>query len=165
MRCGRAMRAGDAGDAAVRCVRCVRAMRAMRPCDALRRARRGQGKLLTPDGNAFEGAARGWRRRCARPAETGLAERAPLAFPGTFVHNKLTGPGRHVWPDGRTYTGPPTKVVQGWPKLRANFRAVLGIFSQSVGPSLAIWANPVHFSLAEYSLRRTPNEMYRVARK
>jgi hypothetical protein len=58
-----------------------------------------------------------------------------------------------------------TKIVQGWPKLRANFRALLGIFSQSVGPSLAIWANPVHFSLAEYSLRRTPNEMYRVARK
>jgi hypothetical protein len=26
---------------------------------ALRRARRGQGKLITPDGNVFEGAARG----------------------------------------------------------------------------------------------------------
>jgi hypothetical protein len=39
-----------------------------------------------------------------------------------------------------------TKVVQGWPKLWANFIALIGIFSQSVGPSLAVWANPVHFS-------------------
>ena len=39
-----------------------------------------------------------------------------------------------------------TKIVQGWPKLRASFRALIGIFSQSVGPSLAIWANPVQFS-------------------
>ena len=38
-----------------------------------------------------------------------------------------------------------TKVLQGWPKLWADFRALLGIFSQSVGPSLAIWANPVQF--------------------
>jgi hypothetical protein len=30
--------------------------------------------------------------------------------------------------------------------LWANFRALIGIFSQSVGPSLAIWANPVQFS-------------------
>jgi hypothetical protein len=39
-----------------------------------------------------------------------------------------------------------TKIVQGWPKLWADFRALTGIFSQSVGPSLAIWANPVQFS-------------------
>ena len=39
-----------------------------------------------------------------------------------------------------------TEVVQGWPKLWANFIALIGIFSQSVGPSLAVWANPVHFS-------------------
>ena len=40
-----------------------------------------------------------------------------------------------------------TKIVQGWPKLWANFTALdlMGVFSQSVGPSLAIWANPVHF--------------------
>jgi hypothetical protein len=31
--------------------------------------------------------------------------------------------------------------------LWANFRALIGIFSQSVGPSLAIWANPLQFSL------------------
>jgi hypothetical protein len=30
--------------------------------------------------------------------------------------------------------------------LWANFRDLIGIFSQSVGPSLAIWANPVQFS-------------------
>ena len=28
----------------------------------------------------------------------------------------------------------------------ANFRVLIGIFSQCVGPSLAIWANPVQFS-------------------
>ena len=39
-----------------------------------------------------------------------------------------------------------TKIVQGWPKLWADFRALIGIFSQIVGPSLAIWANPVQFS-------------------
>ena len=41
---------------------------------------------------------------------------------------------------------PVTKIVQGWPKLWANFRALIGIFNQSVGPGLAIWANPVEFS-------------------
>jgi hypothetical protein len=41
---------------------------------------------------------------------------------------------------------PGTEIVQGWPKLWANFRALVGIFSQSVGPSIAIWANPVQFS-------------------
>ena len=39
-----------------------------------------------------------------------------------------------------------TKIVQGWPKLWANFKALIGNFRQSVGPSLAIWANPVQFS-------------------
>jgi hypothetical protein len=42
-------------------------------------------------------------------------------------------------------SGPPTKIAQGWAKLWANFRALIGIFSQSVGPSLAIWANPGNF--------------------
>jgi hypothetical protein len=40
---------------------------------------------------------------------------------------------------------PLTKIAQGWPELWANFRALIGIFSQSDGPSLAIWANPVQF--------------------
>jgi hypothetical protein len=38
-----------------------------------------------------------------------------------------------------------TKIVQGWPKLWANFRALIGIFSQTVGPSLAFWANLYNF--------------------
>ena len=42
--------------------------------------------------------------------------------------------------------GPLTKIVQGWPQLWANSRALIGIFGQSVGPSLAIWANPVQCS-------------------
>ena len=42
-----------------------------------------------------------------------------------------------------------TKIAQGLPKLWANFRDLIGIFSQSVGPSRAIWANRVQFSLDE----------------
>jgi hypothetical protein len=38
-----------------------------------------------------------------------------------------------------------TKIVQAGPKLWANFRDLIGIFNQSVGPSLAIWATPVQF--------------------
>ena len=48
---------------------------------------------------------------------------------------------------------PVTKIVQGWPKLWANFRALIGIFSQTFGPSLAIWANPVQFSLVLSEVR------------
>jgi hypothetical protein len=40
-----------------------------------------------------------------------------------------------------------TKTVQGWPKLWANFKALVGVFSQSVGPSLAVWANSVQLSV------------------
>jgi hypothetical protein len=43
-----------------------------------------------------------------------------------------------------------TKIVQGWPKLWANFRALIGIFSQNFGPSLAIWVNPVQFSFVAH---------------
>ena len=39
-----------------------------------------------------------------------------------------------------------TKIAQGWPKLWAYIRALIGILRHSVGPSLAIWANPVQFS-------------------
>jgi hypothetical protein len=39
-----------------------------------------------------------------------------------------------------------TKVVQDWPKVWANFRALIEILSQSVGPRLAIWANPAQIS-------------------
>jgi hypothetical protein len=48
-----------------------------------------------------------------------------------------------------------TKIVQGWPKLWANFRALIGIFSQSVGPSVTIWANPVQFSLNDLQVHKT----------
>jgi hypothetical protein len=40
-----------------------------------------------------------------------------------------------------------TKIVQGWPKLWAKFTDLIGIFSQSVGPNLAISANPVQFKV------------------
>jgi hypothetical protein len=53
----------------------------------------------------------------------------------------------------------------GWPKLWANFKALIGIFSQSVGPSLAIWANPVQFSLLGQAARlgQSPAELTRAA--
>jgi hypothetical protein len=52
--------------------------------------------------------------------------------------------------------GARTKIVQGWPKLWANFRPLIGIFSQSVGPSLTIWANPVQFSFRMPPSSRPP---------
>ena len=58
------------------------------------------------------------------------------------AHGRRLGPPRGISHAGRT-----TKIVQGWPKLRANLRALILIFSQSVGPRLAIWADPAHFSL------------------
>jgi hypothetical protein len=46
-----------------------------------------------------------------------------------------------------------TKVAQGWSKLWANFRALIGIFSQSIKfwPSLAIFGHPIYrqFSIAD----------------
>jgi len=39
------------------------------------------------------------------------------------------------------------QIAQGRPKLWAHFRALIGIFGQSVGPSLAIWVNPVQVLL------------------
>ena len=39
-----------------------------------------------------------------------------------------------------------TKIARGWRKLWANIRALIGILSHGVGPSLAIWANLVQFS-------------------
>ena len=48
-----------------------------------------------------------------------------------------------------------TKIVQGWPRLWANFRARIGIFKQSVGPSPVIWANPVRLYLLGLRGRRS----------
>ena len=50
-----------------------------------------------------------------------------------------------LWPVLIRGANPGTEILQGWPKLWANFRALIGIFSQSVVPSVAIWANPVQF--------------------
>jgi hypothetical protein len=49
---------------------------------------------------------------------------------------------KNAWTEYRTWT----KSVQGWPELWASVRALIGIFSQIFRPSLAIRANPVHFS-------------------
>jgi hypothetical protein len=42
------------------------------------------------------------------------------------------------------------------PKLWADFNALIGIFNQSVGPSLAIWTNPAQFSLDGVAVARPP---------
>ena len=77
----------------------------------------------------------------ARPSPAAMHQRVP---PRRREHVGL--PRLHVACARR---GPVTEIVRGRPKLWANFRALTGIFSQSVhGPSLAIWANPVQFSCA-----------------
>ena len=61
----------------------------------------------------------------------------------------VPGPGRR---SGRTWRVPARRppLNEYCPGLAqilcANFKALIGIFSQSVGPSHAIWANPVQFS-------------------
>jgi hypothetical protein len=60
-------------------------------------------------------------------------------------------------------TCPRTKIVQGWPRLWANFRALIGIFSQSIGPSLAIWVNPVQFLLRDRDVSFAPRCWFRTA--
>ena len=56
---------------------------------------------------------------------------------------------RNTYIDIRVATrgAPLTKVVQGWPKFWTNFRVLVGAFSQSVGPSLAIYATLTWASL------------------
>jgi hypothetical protein len=45
-----------------------------------------------------------------------------------------------------------TKIVHArCPNFWANVKALIGIFRQSVGPSLAIWANLVQFSFKVYA--------------
>jgi hypothetical protein len=87
------------------------------------------------------------------PGRTG----APARPDARHAHADRVGPlGAATAAGGhpRIRAGPPaagrnrTKIVQGWSKLLANFKALIGIFSQSVGPSLAIWANPVQFSFS-----------------
>jgi hypothetical protein len=51
---------------------------------------------------------------------------------------------------------PLTKIVQGWPKLRAYFRALIRIFIQFFGPSIAIWANLVHLASLSHTSHHWP---------
>jgi hypothetical protein len=39
----------------------------------------------------------------------------------------------------------PKVKSQGWPKLWANFKTLVGISSQTSGPTCDLWANPVNF--------------------
>jgi hypothetical protein len=51
--------------------------------------------------------------------------------------------------------------------LWANFKALVGISSQSFGPSLAIWVNPVNFTLKvgkRWAQRLAPTAVWRVLR-
>ena len=56
----------------------------------------------------------------------------------------LTARGRQADADPRREV---TKIAQGWLKLWANFRALIGTFSEIIGPSLTIWANAVRVLL------------------
>jgi hypothetical protein len=70
-----------------------------------------------------------------------------------YIHSKVRpapAPQPGTYRAGDTGCARRMKIAQGWPKLWANFKALVGIFSQSVGPSLAIWANPVQFSFRRY---------------
>jgi hypothetical protein len=60
-------------------------------------------------------------------------------------HSRRTA--RQRW--AARFRRPQTKLVQGWPKLWANFRALVGIFSHTVGSSRAIGANPAQFSFQD----------------
>jgi hypothetical protein len=55
---------------------------------------------------------------------------------------------------------PLTKNVQGWPKLWASFRDLIGILSQIVGPNLAIWANPVQFWFRRFAETTTFDDLH-----
>jgi hypothetical protein len=87
----------------------------------------------------IEGAAQGSRRWARRRAAGSWRGRA--------------GP-RAPYP-ARAPPRPQRKLHR--PKLCANFRALRGLFSRSVGPSLTIWANPIQFLfLPPLPLRKEP---------
>ena len=51
----------------------------------------------------------------------------------------------------------PREIFQLWPKFWARFILLIGIFSQNVGPTCIIWANPVNFALM--SARSAPQSL------
>ena len=67
-----------------------------------------------------------------------------LGQPRKFVRVEHLGEHTHLASSFRCQTN---KNCTGLAKSWANFRTLIVIFIQSVGPSLAIWANPVQFSL------------------
>ena len=83
----------------------------------------------------------GWSKLCARRCRI-ISARAKLRPNTHFLYVRQ----RYMWgPCTRRAprlslqcAAPATKTAQGWPKLWANFRALIGIFGQRVGPSLAI---------------------------
>ena len=108
-----------------------------------------------------QGMAGGWVRACAgggiAPIDESVSGRSNRGYsvPSTNA-SKQSRPRQHAR-DLRPRaaqaaacqpraSAPSNETAQGWPKLWANFKALVGICSQSVGPSPAIWANPVQFS-------------------
>jgi hypothetical protein len=89
------------------------------------------------------------RAACAEHKGWGLALFCELLGSASIPRLGIWAPRNSFWgPSNILYTHSSYNInVQGRPKLWANFKALIGIFSQSVGPSLAIWASPVHFSL------------------
>ena len=89
------------------------------------------------------GGGRALRARAAGEARVPEREHPAPSSLFALIEHRCS---RAVSALGRTRARRRTKIVQGSPKLWANFRALIGIFSQSVEPSLAIWVNPVQFS-------------------
>jgi hypothetical protein len=93
-------------------------------------------------------------RSCCVARQYALRVRACAGWGWTFVISLSAGAalylGGGVRPRARSSTRANENCTSGWPKLWANFRALIGIFSQRVGPSPAIWANPVQCSLPSF---------------
>jgi hypothetical protein len=98
-----------------------------------------------------------WPRRRADPAAALREDRADLAQSPQGELGQILPVGPMYWLTlpvrglelAQSLVQPcGNENCAGLGQITANFRALTGIFSQSVGPSLGIWANPVRFSCA-----------------
>jgi hypothetical protein len=101
-----------------------------------------------------EAAVRGVLGHATGALEGWLVAAGEAAAAATAPGGEAAAEAERLLAEAIALARPPAKIVQGWPKLWANFKALIGIFSQNIGPSLAIWANPVHFSFPRSAHRR-----------
>ena len=88
--------------------------------------------------------ARSPRTRHAGTTISSACSMASVGSRGILVARAWASTDSHPEHGSRGLAPPPpvTKIVRGWPKLWPNFRYLIRIFSQSVGPSLAILGQP-----------------------